>query len=350
MGGPEPHAGLVTALRLQGQGCRHAGSDLYARILEVVADDAERGGICLRLLATDDEEPLASALPLRFLGAIHRIVLAGQEPELARHYPSAGGDAARDGLGPAFLAAVERHAAEIERRLGDGVQTNEVGRSAVLVGGYAEITRRSGLPLRVLEIGASGGLNLRWDRYWYATGSSTFGDPESPVRFTDVWEGSGPDLAVAMEVGERRGCDRSPIDATSEDGRLTLLSYLWPDQPERIERLDAALRIARRCPVEIDQADAPTWVEAQLASPRPGLATVLVHSIVLQYLPPEGRARLREVVESAGARATSDAPLHWLRMEPGGQWAELRLTSWPDGGEDILAHAGYHGRPVRWGR
>ncbi len=83
------------------------------------------------------------------------------------------------------------------------MQTNEVGRSAVLVGGYATVTHRTALPLRVLEVGASAGLNLRWDHFAYDTGRVVCGDPDSPVRFAGVWEGDPPDLPARFEVAER---------------------------------------------------------------------------------------------------------------------------------------------------
>ena len=51
-------------------------------------------------------------------------------------------------------------------------------------------------------------------------------------------------------------------------------------------------------------------------------------------------------IEAASARATADAPLAWLRMEPAGDHADLQLTIWPGGEERHLARAGYHGTPV----
>src|SRR5690606_1800740 len=145
---------------------------------------------------------------------------------------------------------------EVAERLTAGVQTNEVGRSAALAGGFAEVQARTGLPLRVLELGASAGLNLRFDRYAYDTGHVVAGDPTSPVRFERVWEGSPPPLPARFEVAERRGCDRDPIDPTSDEGRLTLRSYVWADQLDRLARLDAALRVAQDVPVDIDRAEA----------------------------------------------------------------------------------------------
>ena len=105
----------------------------------------------------------------------------------------------------------------------------------------------------------------------------------------------------------------------------------------------------------IDRADAGAWVEERLTSPTTAdaasteeVATVVFHSIVLQYLPVESRHRMRDALHAAGAQATDDAPLAWLRMEPAGESADLRLTSWPGGEEEVLATAGYHGGTIRW--
>jgi hypothetical protein len=78
------------------------------------------------------------------------------------------------------------------------------------------------------------------------------------------------------------------------------------------------------------------------------VATVVYHSIVLQYLDQTSRDRVAAAIAAAGARASVAAPFAWLRMEPGGEQAEVRLTLWPDGGERLVATTGFHGRDVRW--
>jgi hypothetical protein len=342
---------LVDTLEHQRSACARAGSALYADVLAGVVADVAAGGVCAGVLGPHADDPFATALPLRFLGSVHRLVLAGRAPELAAHYPSVGGAPGR-GLVAAFLATVGDRRAEVEARLGDGVQTNEVGRSAVLAPGYAAIARRSGLPLRVLEVGASGGLNLRWDRYWYDTGESRLGDPDSPVAFVGAWRPGPdglPDLGAQVEVVERAGCDRNPIDVATEEGRLTLRSYLWPDQVERRDRLEAALAVAAQVPASVVAGDLGAWVEDRLADPVPGVATVVVHSIVWQYVAGEARDRMRAALRGAGERATGDAPVAWLRFEPAGPVGDLRLTWWPGGDEAVLATAEYHGVPVYWG-
>ena len=146
-----------------------------------------RRGPIRELLAPHEHEPFGSALPLRFLGSVHRIVLEGRAPDLAAHYPSVGGMPGPD-VEHVFEATVAEHADELARRIVDGVQTNEVGRSASLAGALLEVARL-GRPLRLLEVGSSAGLNLRWDHYRYEAGDRAFGDPDSPVRFDRPWTG-----------------------------------------------------------------------------------------------------------------------------------------------------------------
>src|SRR3546814_19785891 len=80
-----------------------------------------------------------------------------------------------------------------------------------------------------------------------------------------MWQGPHrPDLPERFEVAERRGCDRNPIDATSDEGLTTLLAYTWPDQMDRIDRLRAAGRVAERVPVVVESANGPAWVAGAL--------------------------------------------------------------------------------------
>jgi hypothetical protein len=335
------------ALAIQQWSCADLGSPLYADLLAGLAADHAAGGLTAELLEGRTDRPVHDALPLRLLGAVHRIVLAGRAPRLAAHYPSAGGTPAGDPTGD-FLDVAAANRDEVIAGLARQVQTNEVGRAAALAPGFVEITRRFGQPLHLLEVGSSAGLLLRWDGYRYEAGGHLAGDPDSELRFTDAWEGTPPDLAPGARVARRRGCDVSPIDATTPDGRLTLLSFVWPDQRARFERLDAALRIAAGWPVEIDTEDAGSWVERQLTEVVEGSTTVVFHSIVLQYLPPASRRRMVAALEQRGRDATHAAPLAWLRLEPAGRHADLRLTTWPGGRAEILAEVGYHGVPVRW--
>src|SRR3546814_3518819 len=80
---------------LQRAACERAGSALYARIIDAMVDDVRTGGVCAGVLAPWAGNAMADAIPLRFPAAVHTLVLTGEAPGLAEHYPSAGGSDAR---------------------------------------------------------------------------------------------------------------------------------------------------------------------------------------------------------------------------------------------------------------
>jgi len=333
-------------LRWQAEACGRLGSPLYARLLSRAADDVEAGGPIARLLGRR-QATNASALGLRLMGSVHRLVLEGDAPDLARTYPSAGGRADPEAAWPALIALIEERFDAVNAGIERPVQTNEVGRAAALVGGFLEVARLTGLPLRLLEVGASAGLNLRWDRFFYESRGATWGRPESPVRLCSYNSDRPLPFDVEARVVGRAGCDAAPVDPTTEDGRLTLLSYVWPDQIHRIRLLRAALDVAAETPVPIDQAEAIPWTTERW-HPGHGVATVLFHSIVMQYLSDDRRAAFKQLVRREGAEGTAAGPLAWLRLEPVGDEAALRLTVWPGGDDATLATCGFHGQNVRW--
>jgi hypothetical protein len=330
-------------LRHQAAACGFVGSPLYEAILSRAAVDFARRGPTWRLLAGHEEDADGSVLALRMMGAVHRLVLSGQAPALAERYAATDGDV--DRTWAAFRATLEERLVELRRLVERPVQTNEVGRCAALLPGFLGFAEQTGLPLRLLEVGSSAGLNLGWSGYRYEAEGFAWGPAASPLRI--AFELSGGEMpGYEATVAERAGCDAAPVDPSSEEGRLTLLSYVWPDQSARMERLRAALAIAAERPALVERARAGEWARERLAEPGSGRATVLFHSIVMQYLGDEERDSFERAVAEAGARAGADAPLAWLRMEPDGDRAAIRITTWPGGEERLLARAGYHGTPV----
>lgn len=343
-----PQSIIAAKLRKQALWCLRLGSPLYAYLLEQSAADVEAGGACRDVLRGHALDPHGSALALRFMGAVHRIVLTGRAPELARYYPSTNGRIDNAKCWPIFRATVEQYQDALRELVNRPVQTNEVGRAAALIGGFLLVSQESNLPLRLLEMGASAGLNLRWDHYYYEADGASFGDKSSAVHLTDVFTGGHPPLSTQARISERRGCDLNPLDLETEEGEVTLLSYVWADQTARLKMLRGAIEVARRVAAPVDIADAPQWLAAQLASVMRDTATIIFHSIVWQYMSEEGRRRVVEILERAGKLATSNSPLAWLRMEPGEEQAEVRLKTWPGGQDRLIATAGFHGRDVRW--
>jgi hypothetical protein len=323
-------------------------SPLAKAVLEAAAEDLEAGGVTREVLRDELESDMNSAMGLRFNAALHRLVLTGRAPMLAPFYPSVGGTERAAGIRPALRDAMEANRDELPALVALPCQTNEVGRSAGLVLGFLEVARRTGLPLRILEIGSSAGLNLRWDRYLYAQGASSWGPEDSPVRLVGRWNREPEVFAVEASVAERAGCDPNPLEPTDPEAALSLRSSVWADQAERFTLLDGAIRIASELPVEVEKATAGEWLERQLMEPRPGVATVLFHSVVWQYLGDADRERTKNAIRSAGEGATSIAPLAWLSTEPleVAKRHLVRLTTWPGGETDELAETGPHGAPV----
>ena len=339
-------------LALQAPACRILGSQLYGHLLDHAAEDVRAGGPAWPVLRPHATRNTGAALALRFMAAVHRVVLERRAPELALYFPSVGGRADLGGAWPALRAVLIDQLPRLQELAGRPCQTNEVGRCAALVGGFLLAARESRLPLRLLEIGASGGLNLRWDRYHYAEadGTRAWGDVESPVQLAGHWEVPADLTAQDITISSRAGCDPWPIGPGSEEGRLGLTASVWGDQPQRFARLAGALKVAAELPVEVEQAPAIQWLPGQLERPTRGVATVVYHSVVLQYMDPAERDQVVALLQRRGEAATPDAPLFWLRMEPERPLRAMavRLTAWPGGEERLIATAGAHGNPLRW--
>jgi hypothetical protein len=312
---PAPREVLAGRLRFQAQGCAELGSPLYASLLESAAADLAAGGVVWDALGGFESESEWSAVALRMMGAVHRFVLQGRLPMLALHYPSVGGDGDVSAAWPAFRDALREHRSEMRQLMERGCQTNEVGRSAALLGGFLEVAHRTRLPLRILELGASAGLNLRWDRYRYDGLELGWGDEHSAVRFVKVFD-VPPPLDRVAEVAKRKGCDIEPIDPTTDEGALSLRSFIWADQLGRLSLLDGAISIARDVSAEVERLDAPTFLERELATPSHGLTTVVYHSVFMQYVSDDSRMRISTAIDEATSSATPDAPVYYLRMEP----------------------------------
>lgn len=348
----------VGLIRQQATACRELGSPFYEVLLTALADDVAAGGVGARVLAGHEEDPGPSALALRLMAAVHRIVLTGGAPRLAARYPSAGGDGDAESAWPAFLTVLEDNLAEVRAGLASPPQTNEVGRSAALFGGLLQVlgaAQRPDLPVRLVEVGASAGLNLLADQFAYraADGSRWRGTDGTRVVLAPAWDTRPHGIPDVVRVAERAGCDLTPIDARSEDGALSLLSCVWPDQTHRLDRLRGALAVAREHPVQLVRAGGGDFLE------RLGLRdrhhTVVWHSVMWQYVPAPEQQRMLDRLAALGATATAEQSLTHLafeprRLEPGGPHRfVVAATTWPGGVERLLGEAPPHGVPVRWG-
>jgi hypothetical protein len=340
---------VVGAFRFQAEACARLGSPMYGELVAGLADDIAEGGPTARVIEGFESDSGPSALALRLMGSVHRLVLAGQAPSLAPYYPSVGGTYTAAALLP-LLGFLEESREPVRELLPQPPQTNEVGRAACLYGGLLHLPPELRHPVRLFEMGSSAGLNLRADRFAYVTEQGVLGDPSSPVRLDPAWNGRSPE-AWPLRMVERVGADLAPIDPRSEAGRLTLSAYVWPDMPVRLERLRAAFEVADVVDVELREQDAASFVgSVGLAE---GVTTVLWHSVMWQYVAEADQRAVADRIDDLGARATVHMPFAHLSFEPtrrtSGSPHEFLVTlqTWP-GARRVLGRAAPHGVPVQW--
>lgn len=324
---------------------------LYAVLMRAMADDWDAGGVVRDICAGWENASAADVVQLRLLGGLHRLVLTGNAAELAPFYRSTGGSRRPDDVWPVARAVMATHAEQLRADLAIVPQTNEVGRSAALVVAlYAAAAASGRRKIRLLEVGASAGLNLRVDHFRVQNRSWAWGPAHSPVLLENAVQGDVK--PVAIEIVARRGCDLHPIDPLSETGSLRLRSFVWPDHVARARRLAGALQVAAAVPASVDRSEATPWLRDRLAEPiADQVLTVVWHSVVWQYLEPGERAAAEEVIAAASKRI---ALVH-TAMEPPdlsrASHTDLTLTTYAGGVADTrkLGTAHAHGMPVQLG-
>lgn len=343
-----PREQLCWQFAQQARACDAFGSALYPELLAKGIEDLQAEGVTWRLTRDHIAPGRGKAIALRVMAAVHRLVLTGRARSLEPWYAASSGTADPTTCWPTFHEVLEEQEAVLAELVKLGCQTNETGRAASLILGYLHVAETTRLPMAVIEVGAAAGLNLRWDRFHVSGGGASFGDPSSPVDLTDFWVDPGEVPDVEVEVIARTAVDRQPLDPTSHEGRLALTSSVWGDQAGRLARLDGAIQLAREIPVITVQADAVEWVEANLAT-SPGTVTVLVQSVLREYLAQEANDRLDAAVAAVGAQATTEAPLAWIQLEPTSVKRRhgLTVTTWPGGAPRRYTTAGSLGADVR---
>lgn len=326
------------------------GAPLYGVLMRAMADDWDSHGVVREICAGWEDSAPADVVQLRFLGSMHRLVLTGQADSLVPYYRNLGGSRPPEDAWKYAADVVSEYRETIRADLAVAPQTNEIGRcSALVLALYHAAAAAGSSRLRLLEVGASAGLNLLVDSYRVVFGDdAAWGPPDAPVRITP--EVDGRVEATLVNIVDRRGCDPDPIDPTTSDGRLRLRSFVWPDHVDRFRRLDGALEAAHKHPAPVDRAGASSWLREQLAEQAgDDVVTVVWHSVVWQYLKPDERSEV-EAVLAAGSRRHR---LVHVAMEPADpRYAvPIRLTATTyDAGDPrtvLLADVHPHGTSVR---
>jgi hypothetical protein len=303
------------AFAVQAGYCAAMAAPVTARICVALGHTLDRNSETGRRALGWAGEPVADAMVLRLVGGLHALYRAETDAGLSRVFKGEVADAAE--VAAVLGRVLREHDAALLPWLDGPPQTNEAARSAGLMTGLLHLAQRYGPRMEVLEIGSSAGLNLMIGHYRFDLGGVLAGPENASVRITPEWRGVAPP---------------APVDVADPVQAARLEAYVWVDAQERLARLAAAIREVRAHGVDLVQGDAADWVEARLAKPQAaGVTRVLLHSVVWQYLPTEGRARIVAAMDAAGARASDERPLGWVMMEPNRDLHrhEVRVRGWP---------------------
>src|SRR5579859_7661126 len=225
---------LAQVYRHFGEADAAGTSPLYERVAIALSESGE----ALRAIQA---APARKRHPTVILAALHDLALAGRAPALAAAYAAADGDAAAAAAIDTLRRMTDSVVAIAGRRK---TRADETGRHAVLYPAITEAARRAGADaVGLIDVGCSAGLNLSVDRVGitYSNGQS-LGDPSSPVQLrVSIVAGRTVPARAMPAVVARIGVDLDPVDVTDADDARWLRACLWPDQPERVARLEAQM-------------------------------------------------------------------------------------------------------------
>ncbi|MBC2667801.1 DUF2332 domain-containing protein [Novosphingobium piscinae] len=343
-------------LLIEADKARGFGQIFMAGVFESLARVLPLAPDLLQMLETWPGNLADAGLIFRLNAGLHALARGDRHPGLAAIYRGAVRMTEPDplALDLALTIALCEGEDTLRHWLSGPTQTNEVARIAGLAALLLELDARRPMETELLELGASAGLNLNLARYDIRLGGGRCGEPGSPVQIAPRWLGPTPP-AARLRLGATRGVDLNPLDVREAADSERLQAYIWPGEPARSARLQAAITLAHRHPPQVARGRAGSWLGAALAEPQAdGVRRVVFHSMVLQYLPPAERETLAETLAAAGAAATPARPLVRVGLE----WnddrsrVDVTATQWHGGSGSgqpvIVAHCHPYAEWFEW--
>lgn len=341
-------------------------SPLYDRICRTVAEREE-------VLDLVSEAPPRGHNPLLLLAAVHYLLLDGLDHPLAAVYaagdePEAGAGSGTDAdPGALFVDVCLQHRDQILGLLAtERVNTNEVGRSAVIGPALTLVSQRLGVPLGHVDVGCSAGLNLLGDRYRMDYGSrGVTGPADAAVELhCEVLAGRPPIAEALPAIAARFGLDLAPTDVHDPHQFRWQLACVWPDTG-RLARTRRALEEARRHPLTLVPGDAVEQVGQVIAELPDDAVAVVTTTWVVGYFSLEQRAGFQEAL--AIASIAGSRPVAWISAESHGvveaipsdgppsddlgvECSVLGLVTYDDGlvVPELLGYTHPHGQTLDW--
>jgi hypothetical protein len=282
---------------------RRTGSILYSKLAAGIGADTELRNLAAR---ARDGQPHANLI----LGAVHFLLLRGAEGHVKRFYPSVGGSVSAESEDPFpdFRAFVLEHLDAIAPLITARVtNTNEIGRSALLHPGFRRIAAEAAVPLSLIEIGPSAGLNLIWDKYGvrYRKDGVTVAavNENAPLVIDCELRGDRvPPTGPTPVVGGRVGLELNPVNLADADDRDWLRALIWPDQVQRLRRLERAIELFAQDKPAIRPGDALALLPGALAAVPSGQIPVVYHTIAVYQFSRGMREALESILTIVGLR------------------------------------------------
>lgn len=325
----------------------HGASPLYERLAIGISTDPD-----MLALASG---AISKPVPMIFLAAVHFLLLSGEEHELAAFYPdiNPGSCTAETDPYPVFRDFCFLHRDKIENLITTHhVQTNEVRRCACLLPAFGFVAKLAeGLPMMLVEIGASAGLNLLWDRYGYDYGEGlVYGNRSSQVQLSCTLRGNKlpPFPDIFPQISSRIGIDLHPIDVRDESAVNWLAAFIWPEHTARFDLLHRAIEIARDTPPELRKGDVVELLPGIMETALTEALLCLFHTFVSNQMSPEVRNDLANLIEDYGYRRNICCIS--IDLSDKYKYPRLELISFTHGvkAHRHLANCSGHSRWIEW--
>lgn len=321
------------------------GSPLYASLADAIANDPD----LLTIASSAAHRPVPNLL----FGAVHYLLLSGASHKLSSFYPSLSPDPrpAAEAY-PYFREFCLKYEHDIRVLLSSRlVQTNEVARCSYLLPAFAFISDRNpGSPLSIVDIGASAGLHLLWNRYRYQYDAKIVGDQSSPVRIKAEVRGSNPPPIpntfppVAFQVG----LDLNPVDVTDSDSALWLRALVWPEHERRADRLKSAIDLAITNPPPLMAGDALKTLPTVLDHAPSDSTLCIFHAHTINQFSLDERSRFDSLLDEYSMER--DLYLLSAEMLTRQDYTTVELASIRSGTRSTrkLANVDAHGSWLQW--
>lgn len=324
------------------------GSPLYGDLALKIRDDRK-----LRAIAATAKpgQPHANLI----LAGVHYLMLDGRDHPLAQHYPSLhpGAKPATDAF-TLFRDFCLQNEKDLTKLVSVRItNTNEVARSTSLYPAFDYVSRETGQPLHMIEIGPSAGFNMNWNHYAYTfvrNGQDVLhrAPPDVLLDLKADLRGNGtPQPSAQMPaVTSKVGLELNPVNLQSPEDRLWLKALIFPELTHRISRLEGAIKTGLAHPPNIKFGNALELLEPTVTALPASGVPVIYHSFVTYQFSGAMRDQLHNtILKLSRTRSVYRVSIEWVANEH-----PVTVSRYDNGQctQVVLADCNPHGAWLEW--